>query len=140
MPTPTKVLALNKITLAVRDSKRMYEFYRLVLGAELKPLSTPAGTYYTGKLGPFELMLVPQDIAGIVAEDNRHQLGFVIESPENLDALIEQHGGSVLDELIGTDGATVVVARDPDGNSIELLIPQSSKELPGWMVPRRLIS
>ena len=66
---------------------------------------------YVGTCGELQLQLCPRELAGIDAEQNRHQLTIAVADVAATIELAKQHGGQAIDES---------AVRDPDGNSIEL--------------------
>lgn len=112
---------LIRIALAVTAPEKMQQFYNQVFQANLKAVETPSGTFYQGQLGNLALTLVPNSVAQIKAEQNRHQLSFWVD---NLDASlrkVEAAGGKVMNEMIeGAEGKLVAIS-DPDGNTLELM-------------------
>ncbi|MEZ0229836.1 MAG: VOC family protein [Planctomycetota bacterium] len=103
---------LAAITIAVTDMDRMARFYREVLGLELRLRRMGPFELITANLNGLELQLCPREVAGITAEQNRHQLRFVVPDVERaLRAAKEAHGTLMEHNAV----------RDPDGNSIELV-------------------
>jgi catechol 2,3-dioxygenase-like lactoylglutathione lyase family enzyme len=113
----TEGATITSITLAAHDAAAAADFYNAVFDAGLSAFAAYGATLYRGHLGGVRLVICPNTIAGVRAEQNRHQI--TIQVP-NLAAALEAayaSGGSV-DE--GDDPQQVVV-RDPDGNTIVLV-------------------
>lgn len=109
------VLTLTEIALVAHDVPAMVRFYDAFFGAELRPVAAYGTTLYHGSLHGALLILCPNAIAGVQAEQSRHQFSY--QTPD-LAAAVEaalQAGGTVRDREAAT--ATVV---DPDGNTIVL--------------------
>jgi predicted enzyme related to lactoylglutathione lyase len=108
----------DRITLAVNNMDEMVEFYNEVFDAHLKP---EPPVFFTGRIGDVELLLCPNDIAGVVAQQNRHQFRFVVENLEKVLLQVEQFGGQPLGDVEKHNGEKLAGARDPDGNTIEFV-------------------
>src|SRR5205823_2793339 len=109
---------LKRITLATTDTAAMAAFYNHIFGAELSPIAAYGTTLYKGSLGAVELLLCPNEIAAVIAEQNRHQLRFEVEDIDSLIQRVLEAGGTV-DGEIAVDshtGVRSVAVRDPDGN------------------------
>lgn len=125
-------MSIRQITLATTDTQAMVHFYNAVLASGLTGFAAYGTTLYRGRLEGTDLLLCPNDIAGVVAEQSRHQ--FTIGVPDLSTALraVEETRGSVEDIRredstgesegdTGTGKPTSASLRDPDGNTIELV-------------------
>lgn len=104
---------LVEVGLTANDVPAMIRFYDELFGARLEALPAYGTTFYRGTLHGVRFVIAPNDLAGVEADQNRHQ--FVYETSD-LRAVLEaamRAGGVVRDEA---DGAATVL--DPDGNTI----------------------
>ena len=116
-------VAIDKITIAVVNMDAMKTFYARAFGAELKDIDMGGGVKLAGgRLGAYELLFCPREIAGVVAEQNTIQLRFVVPDVAASHKTALESGGTAIspDAQRQGDRATWDV-RDPDGNSIELI-------------------
>ena len=100
----------------------MVRFYNAVFDARLQAtVHIGDAQFYGGKLGALELTLCPNAVAGVVAQQNRQQLRFVVDDIE----AVMQRGlavhGSEINPIDEYKGAKVASLADPDGNTIELV-------------------
>lgn len=107
-----------RVTLAVDDLERMVEFYNQAFGCGL---SRRAGSpVFVGQFAGFEFQLCPNSVAGVVADQNRHQFRVSVEDPEGIAASAISAGGSIVNR--SGDGAHEVIGiSDPEGNTMELV-------------------
>jgi hypothetical protein len=59
-------------------------------------------------------------LAGVVAEQNRHQLRLGLDDPERLAAAVISAGGTAVDRS-GSQDSLVIATADPEGNTMELV-------------------
>lgn len=111
-------LQLTQMTLATIHMPEMVRFYNTLFGTELQPTEAYGTTLYRGTLAGIPLLLCPNEIAGVEAEQSRHQLAIRVADLSTLLELVETAGGSLETPL--TDAVTHVTLRDPDGNTIEV--------------------
>jgi predicted enzyme related to lactoylglutathione lyase len=111
-------LQLTQMTLATTHMPEMVRFYNVLFAAELQPTEAFEMTLYRGTLAGIPLLLCPNAIAGVEAEQSRHQLAIRVADLITLLELVETAGGSL--ETPITDSMTSAILRDPDGNTIEI--------------------
>ena len=109
-------MELIEVDLAVTDGVTSARFYDEVFGAGLEAYQAHGATFYRGSLNGVRLVLVPNVIAGVEAQRNRHQFVYSTSDIPGCLARVEAGGGSVRDA-----GATAATVLDPDGNTIVLL-------------------
>jgi predicted enzyme related to lactoylglutathione lyase len=107
-------MRLDRITIAVNNMQHMVVFYNVIFNAKLQPVSAFGTTLYKGTLAGIELLMCPNEIAGVDAKQNRKQLRFVVDDVQAIAAIIPAARGQVINQ----DGSTIGVC-DPDGNTIE---------------------
>jgi len=76
-------------------------------------------TLYRGVLAGIPLLLCPNEIAGVEAEQSRHQLALRVADLSSLLQHVETMGGVI--DTPAPDSLTRAVLRDPDGNTIEVI-------------------
>jgi predicted enzyme related to lactoylglutathione lyase len=109
---------IERITLAVEDMDSMVEFYNAIFGCDLVPLT--GSPVSKGRFAGVELVVCPNSVAGVIAEQNRHQFRLIVEDAEALAMRIEEAGGAVVNRDVW-DGKAVVGVADPEGNTYELV-------------------
>lgn len=115
-------MKIERITLAVNDMEKMIAFYNAAFDAELTSSQGFGGyTFAHGQLAGIPLMMCPNSLAGVVAEQNRHQFRFMVENLEQTLKLVTDSGGHQINPIQVENGRRVCGVRDPDGNSIELI-------------------
>lgn len=112
---------LVHMTLATNNMPAMTNFYDAVFNAELQTQARFGTTLYEGRLGDLRLVLCPNEIAGVKAEQNRHQLRFGVKDIAATMRLALANGATLLNEVVEQDGVQLAAVRDPDGNSIEFM-------------------
>jgi len=109
-------MQLVKITIAVTNMQPMVEFYNAVCEANLKPVTAYGMTLYSGKLGGADVLMCPNEIAGVEAKQNRKQLTFAVPDVEQIAVRAVAAGGSIVNR-----DASAIGVSDPDGNTIEFV-------------------
>ena len=67
------------------------------------------------------LQLCPNDIANVVAEQNRHQLRFQVADLDAMLARVQAAGGALHGDMTQEGGKRLAAVEDPDGNTLELI-------------------
>lgn len=116
---PESFVQLTQITLATTHTAKMVKFYNTLFGAELQPTEAYGTTLYNGSLAGIPLVICPNEIAGVQAEQSRHQLSFRVADLAAILSRVEAAGGSI--ETPMPDPLTQAILRDPDGNTIEVM-------------------
>ena len=105
----------------------MIRFYNAVFEADLTPF-TPAPfrendaiVFYRGHLAGINLLLCPNEVAGVEAHTNRQQFNFAVADVFEVMRIALQSGGSQIDGPQIVEGVITASVRDPDGNSIEFI-------------------
>ena len=115
-------MRLIGLTIAAVNMQEMVRFYNAIFGAGLKEtVHIGDQQFYGGILAGLEVVLCPNSIAGVVAEQNRQQFRFEVDNIE----LVMQKGlanhGSEINPVDEYKGAKVASLADPDGNTIEFV-------------------
>lgn len=115
MPNPPTLLP-TQLDISAENALAMVRFYNDFFAAELAPFEAHGTTLYRGKLHGIDLLICPNELAGVEAARNRHQFNYA--TPDLAAALTaaKRAGGQVRDET--PTSATVL---DPDGNTIVIL-------------------
>lgn len=116
----TATFTLDHITLASTHTAAMVAFYNSVFDASLVPIAAHGSTLYRGSLAGIALLLCPNEIAGVQAEQNRHQLRFRVSDLAQVLERVQAAGGTVDADQGDTQTARAAV-RDPDGNTLEFV-------------------
>lgn len=115
-------MQLVRVTIATLDMPSMVDFYNAVFDAHLAPYSAFASTLYKGSIGPLEVLLCPNDIAGVDARQNRKQLTFSVQNLAAVEARVKSVGGRIVNR---SDDGTILGVSDPDGNTLEFILSPS---------------
>jgi predicted enzyme related to lactoylglutathione lyase len=113
------LVQLTQMTLATTRTPEMVKFYNTLLGTQLQPTEAFGTTLYHGTLAGIPLVICPNEIAGVEAEQSRHQLVFRVGDLPSLLQNVESAGGTI--ETPVSDLSTRAILRDPDGNTIEVI-------------------
>ena len=109
---------LTQMTLATTRTPEMVKFYDSLFGTTLQATEVHGTTLYRGTLAGIPLVICPNEIAGVEAEQSRHQLTLRVADLSSLLQMVEAAGGII--ESTTTDSLTSAILRDPDGNTIEV--------------------
>ena len=116
---PESLVQLTQMTLATTHTVEMVKFYDTLFSTGLQPTEVYGTRLYNGSLAGIHLTICPNEIAGVQAEQSRHQLVFRVSDLATILSRVEVAGGSI--ETPMTDPLTQAILRDPDGNSIEVI-------------------
>ena len=111
-------MRIGRIVLAVERMDAMIAFYDRVFGTDLR--ADPGSPFHRGTLAGIPLLFCPNELAGVVAEANRHQLRLVVDDLDGVLATVVPAGGRIVNGE-GGDRQRVVGIADPDGNTYELV-------------------
>ena len=117
---------IHRITMAVSDMQKMVQFYNAVFASNLTPF-TPAlfeeqgAVFYRGSLAGVNLLMCPNEIAGVEAVTNRQQFNFAVDDVFAVMRIALTSGGEQIDGPRIVEGVITASVRDPDGNSIEFI-------------------
>ena len=115
-------MRLIGLTIAAVNTQKMVRFYNAVFDAGLKEtVHIGDQQFFGGKLAGLELVLCPNAIAGVVAEQNRQQFRFEVDDIEAVMAKGLANHGSEINPIDEYKGAKVASMADPDGNTIEFV-------------------
>ena len=115
-------MRLIGLTIAAVNTQKMARFYNAVFDAGLKEtVHIGDQQFFGGKLAGLELVLCPNAIAGVVAEQNRQQFRFEVDDIEAVMAKGLANHGSEINPIDEYKGAKVASMADPDGNTIEFV-------------------
>ncbi len=110
-------LKLTKIDLTVWDMPAMRAFYAAFFGVAFTPGKLgPFDTYSADVPGLFRLHLVPQELTGSTANQNRFQLNLEHDNVSEAVSITLESGGTLVGEVSVTHGVKTASLRDPDGN------------------------
>ncbi len=113
-------ISFTQLTLAATKLEQMAAFYNAVLFTNFRKITHGEHTLYEGFLVNIPLLLCPNAIAGVVAEQSRLQLHVCV--PDLTQALekVVQHNGTIITPPT-EGGIKAAIVHDPDGNSLELI-------------------
>ena len=110
---------LTQMTLATTRTLEMVKFYNTLFGTQLQATETYGTTLYNGTLAGIPLVICPNEIAGVDAEQSRHQLTLRVADLLGLLQLVEIAGGGIHTSV--AESIISAILRDPDGNTIEVI-------------------
>ncbi|MDQ3004023.1 MAG: VOC family protein [Chloroflexota bacterium] len=116
---PESLAQLTQMTLATTRTAEMVKFYDTLFGTGLKPTEAYGTMLYNGNLAGLPLTICPNEIAGVQAEQSRHQLAFRVADLVAILSQVEAAGGSI-ETPLSEDPPTQAILRDPDDNTIEV--------------------
>jgi catechol-2,3-dioxygenase len=115
----TSSVQLKQMTLATTRTVEMAKFYDTLFGTSFQTTEAYGTTLYHGKLAGIPLTLCPNEIAGVEAEQSRHQLAFRVPDLSGLLQIVEIAGGGI--DTVPAEAVVSAILRDPDGNTIEVI-------------------
>jgi len=115
------VTTIRSITLAATNVDEMVAFYNTTLGTNLKEME-PMPSFYMGKLAGHGLIVCPNEVAAVVAEQNRQQFCFEVTDIEKVFEAGKQNGGEAMTaDFEKSDLEIRGWLKDPDGNTLEFV-------------------
>jgi predicted enzyme related to lactoylglutathione lyase len=110
---------LKGVTLAVVRMSAMVDFYTSVFQIEFQPVEAYGAMLFRGNIAGLDMLLYPQELAGIHTDQNRFLLKFAVSDIQHTLNLALTNGGSLINAAVENEGKKSAAVRDPDGNSIE---------------------
>jgi len=110
---------LAKMTLATTRTEEMVRFYDTLFDTQLQAMEIQGATFYNGTLAGIPILICPNEIARVEAEQSRHQLAIQVGDLNSLLGQVESVGGRI--ETPMTESMMEAIVRDPDGNTIEVV-------------------
>jgi len=110
---------IAQMTLATTHTTEMVKFYDTLFRTELQATEMNGITLYRGTLAGIPLVICPNEIAGVEAEQSRHQLTIRVADLLGLLQLVEIAGGGI--HTSAAEAIVSAILRDPDGNTIEVI-------------------
>jgi predicted enzyme related to lactoylglutathione lyase len=110
---------LTQMTLATTRTLEMVKFYNTLFGTHLQAVEAYGITLYHGILAGIPLVICPNEIAGVDAEQSRHQLTLRVADLLGLLQIVEIAGGGIYTSA--AEAIVRAILRDPDGNTIEVI-------------------
>ena len=107
-----------RVTLAVDELDLMVALYNEAFQCGLEPIS--GSPLFLGSFAGVEFQLCPNSLAGVVADQNRHQLRLAVEDPEGLAKSVTSARGAIVNRS-GSGDRNVIGVTDPEGNTMELV-------------------
>lgn len=109
---------IAKITIATTATQEMAAFYSSVFNSELSPVEAYGYTLYSGSFCGINLLICPNDLAGVNANQNRQQFDIEVSGIEKVLQKVEATGGNIKEALSITATHKIASVTDPDGNTI----------------------
>jgi predicted enzyme related to lactoylglutathione lyase len=111
-------LRLTQITLATNNTEAMVEFYSKLFALDLQATPAYGTTLYRGTLHDVPFVLCPNSLAGVQAQQSRHQFMYAASNLLEIITRALSAGGVVHEETRANEQLVNVTILDPDGNSI----------------------
>lgn len=108
---------IGKITLAVTHMAEMVKYYEKVFQCHFQPFEMQGITFFTGQVGGFSFLFCPNTLAGVKAEQNRHQFDYIVNDLEQLVTKALSVGGSLQSPIEVSPKQKSATLIDPDGNT-----------------------
>ncbi len=109
---------VNRVVLAAFQIRAMKKFYSLVFDYRFVKEVYDDTILYSGKIGEMAILLCPNELANVNAEQNRHQFEFIVSDLELISNKVIEGGGSLQGGITNTETGKSLYVKDPDGNSI----------------------
>lgn len=113
-------ISFTQLTLAATNIEQMAAFYNAVLFTNFRKIKHGEHTLYEGFLVNIPLLLCPNAIAGVVAEQSRLQFHVCVPDLGRALEKVVEHGGTIVTPP-SAGGIKAAIVADPDGNSLELI-------------------
>ena len=110
---------ITQMTLATTHTPEMVKFYDTLFSTHLQAIEAHGTMLYHGTLAGIPLVICPNEIAGVEAEQSRHQLTLRVADLLGLLQLVEIAGGGIHTSV--AESVISAILRDPDGNTIEVI-------------------
>jgi len=120
MARPDARTAILRIVIAATRVEEMATFYGAALGWRFEPTPAYGTTLYRAEQGGLSITLCPNSVAGVVAEQSRHQVTFGVADVAAALARIVDAGHTAGEPEHDARGAVRAQLVDPDGNTVEL--------------------
>ena len=112
---------LEGLTIAVNNMEAMVKFYNSIFRSDLRPIDIGDGLkMYKGSFLGLSILLCPNSLAGVKAEQNRQQFKITVDNIESFFTKVESIGDYIKDKPNSFNGIKACVLIDPDGNTIEI--------------------
>lgn len=109
---------IDQITIAATHVNDMISFYNNVFDCNLSEATAHGQLLYSGRLGEIKLLICPNEIARVKAEQSRHQFEFLVRDIERISKDVKIFGGKIKEEIINTGKEKIASITDPDGNTM----------------------
>lgn len=113
-----KDFSISKITLSVNNMEEMIHFYSIVFGAEFREIEGYGTKLYTTVIAGSNMLFCPNDIAGVDANQNRHQFDYFVSELDSVIEKVKASGGRIQGNIHQTRYYKSISAIDPDGNTM----------------------
>ncbi|HVZ38727.1 MAG TPA: VOC family protein [Candidatus Kapabacteria bacterium] len=112
---------LMQIDIAATNTEAMVRFYEAVYGTTFNSFDIgPDMKIYSGTVAGMKIVMAPNEIAGVVAEQSRYQFELAVDGFDGVLDRVKSAGGSIR-EIEGGNGAPrVATVLDPDNNTTVL--------------------
>lgn len=107
---------ISKITIAITNINEMVDFYKTVFKCNFKELSLAGTKLFSGELYGLNILLCPNEIAGVIAQQNRQQFDINVDDIKIVLADVIKANGKIKESYNPKTKTASVI--DPDGNTI----------------------
>ncbi len=109
---------LSKITVSITNIDLMVNFYKTVFDCDFKEINAFGTTLYSDSFCGINILLCPNTIAGVVAEQNRQQFDIEVTDINKTIQNVITAGGSLKREIEQNTNQKIASIVDPDGNTM----------------------
>ena len=109
--------AIGKVTIAITNVDAMVEFYSNVFDVKFSTFDVGELQLYSGRIAGLNVLLCPNELAGVEAQQNRTQFDYVVSDLNRIKERALEHGGTIK-EGQGDVSAGFITVIDPDNNTI----------------------
>jgi catechol 2,3-dioxygenase-like lactoylglutathione lyase family enzyme len=114
-------VTVARIVLAATNVAEMAAFYARVFEAPMEPCEAFGTTLYRASAPGIDFTLCPNSVAGVQADQSRHQVTYRCANLATVVAALAEDGYAATVEDQDAAGPRHVVLADPDGNTLELV-------------------
>ncbi|MBS1912805.1 MAG: hypothetical protein JST22_12525 [Bacteroidetes bacterium] len=112
---------LMQIDIAATNIEAMVRFYEAVFGTTFNSFDIGSDMkIYSGAVAGMKIVMAPNEIAGVVAEQSRYQFELVVDEFDSVMDRVKSSGGSIREIEGGNGSPRIATVLDPDNNTTVL--------------------
>lgn len=118
---PESPFKLSRVALAATNIEAVVNFYQNVFQTTFNAIEMGGMKLYTGPMLGMEIIIAPNEIAGVDAHQSRHQFEVFTTDMNGVIERTLASGGSIRDETPSPESTRVITVVDPDDNTTVFL-------------------